>query len=329
MNGAGQRAAKYLLVKANGGMGNRMLCAITGILYGRLTGRQVVVDWRDQAYSNDGSNTFGAFFACPDAQREHILPADASIRPKVWESHLDWSVSEMLHRYDPDRHSSATIHRKYSVDVRKLEYSEDILVFWNYQHRLRALRKRLPLLDPGFAGLSIHGVIRKVLLESMRLSGTVRQRLDEFKAAHWPETVIGLHIRYSDRRTELARYERCLKRVLRQRPDAHVFLATDNRGVHDHYLKQYENVFSTPKWYPDGMESMHQNTQCQDRVANGIEALVDMYLLAQCDFLIFPSVSTFSLISAILSDAPRDHIMDLDRFNVTVRAKRAIRELIW
>jgi hypothetical protein len=326
---AAEDEGKYLVVKANGGMGNRMLCAITGILYGRLTGRKVVVDWRDQAYSNDGANAFFAFFSCPDVYPESILPAGASIWPKVWEGHLGLSVSDMLHRYDPDKHSSVTIHRKYSVDVRRLDYPEDIVVFWNYQHRLGALQKRLHLLDPGFAGLGINGVIRKVLVQTMSLSDTVRQRIEEFKAAHWPKTVIGVHIRYSDRKTELARYERCLDRLLRGHPGTHIFLATDNKDVYGDYVKRYDRVFSTPKWYPDGMESMHQNTQCGDRVANGIEALVDMYLLAACDFLIFPSVSTFSLISAILSDAPADRIMDIDRFNLQVRAKRWLRELIW
>jgi hypothetical protein len=329
LNAVSENADKYLVVKPNGGMGNRMLCAITGILYGRLTGRQTIIDWRDQAYSSDGSNTFGLFFQCLGVHPETILPAGASIRPKVWEGHLDWSVSDMLHRYDPDKHSSVTIHRKYSIDVRRLDYPETIIVFWNYQDRLRALRKHLHVLDPGFAGLSTYAVVRKVLTETMRLNDTVRRKVEEFKATHWPGTVIGLHIRHSDRRTELAKYERCLHHVLRRHPDAHIFLATDNSQVQQDYARRYENLFSTPKWYPDGMDSMHQNAQCCDRAANGIEALIDMYLLAQCDFLIFPSVSTFSLISAILSDAPADHIMDIDRFNLRVRVKRVMRELIW
>ena len=320
---------KYLVVKANGGMGNRMLCATTGILYGRLTGRRVIVDWRDQAYSNDGSNTFSRLFKCSDVCSETILPADASIYPRVWEGHLDWSVSEMLHRYDPDKHSSVTIHRKYSIDVRTLDYPERIVVFWNYLHRLRGLRKRLHRVDPDFAGLGIDGIIRKVLLEIMLVGDDVRQRIDEFKASHWPAQVIGLHIRHSDRQTDLSKYERPLGRLLEQYPDAHIFLATDNKGVQEDYCRRYENVFFTPKWFPEGMESMHQNTQCSDRVANGIEALVDMYLLAECDFLIFPGVSTFSLISAILSKASANRIVDIDRFNLRVRLKRMVRELIW
>ena len=63
---------RYLIIKAKGGMGNRMLCAVTGILYGQLTGRCTVVDWRDVSYSNDGGNTFSQFFDCPNVYPETI-----------------------------------------------------------------------------------------------------------------------------------------------------------------------------------------------------------------------------------------------------------------
>jgi len=56
--------------------------------------------------------------------------------------------------------------------------------------------------------------------------------------------------------------------------------------------------------------------------------LVDMYLLAECDCLIYSGYSTFSLISRILSDAQPENIVDIDRFNVKVRLKKIIRELV-
>lgn len=43
MNSLDKTGDKYLVVKAKGGMGNRMLCAITGILYGQITSRLTVL----------------------------------------------------------------------------------------------------------------------------------------------------------------------------------------------------------------------------------------------------------------------------------------------
>jgi len=329
MNLHDKTGAKYLIVKAKGGMGNRMLCAVTGILYGQLTGRLTVIDWRDAAYSNDGSNTFSRFFDSPQVLSEKILPKNASICPEIWAGQLHKSMSTMISEQDPNKHSSIWIHRKYSVDVRKLEYDEDILVFWYYTGRVRALKAHLRNSDIGFAGLDSGGIIRKVLLEQMKLSDGVRRRIDDFKSTiGWPGKVIGVHIRYTDMRTNLAGYERALRRFLQREPNAHIFLATDNKQISMEYHERYKNVFSTPKWFPDNFSTMHQSSVCPDRVFNGMEALMDMYLLASCDYLIYPGRSTFSWISRILSDIPSERIVDIDRFNLKVRLKRLIRESV-
>ncbi len=319
---------KYLVVKAKGGMGNRMLCAVTGIIYGQITGRKTIIDWRDKSYSNDGSNTFLSLFSCPGIHSETIFPNEATIQPNIWDGNLHKSMSQMLHEYDPNKHSSITIHRKYSIDVSKLDYDEDIVVFWYYTGRIKALKKHLSNGQAGFAGLDTNGIIRKVLTEQMTLHKDIRRRIEEFKAKHWSEKVIGVHIRYTDRLTDLAKYEKYLGRFLKRYPDAHIFVATDNQMVNKEYQSRFKNVFSIHKWYPEGTTSMHQNDSCPDKITNGIEALVDMYLLAQCDCLIYSGYSTFSLISKILSDAQPENIVDIDRFNVKVRSKKMIRELL-
>ena len=328
MNHIGANNNKYLVVKAKGGMGNRMLCAVTGIIYGQLTGRKTIIDWRDGAYSNDGSNTFAKFFSCSSVYPETILPEGATVRPQIWTNRLDKSMSNLIQTYDPNKHGSVLIHRKYSIDVRDLEYAEDILVFWYYKGRIRFLRKHLSNPEYGFDGLTRPQIIRKVLAEEMKVTDEVRQRLDDYKSANWPDKVIGVHVRHTDRKTNLAKYEKHLCRFIKRYPDAHIFLTTDNQQVNKEYRSRFKNVFSTSKWFPNGMLSMHQNMNCPDKIANGIEALVDMHLLAQCDCLIYSGYSTFSQISHILSDAPPENIIDIDRFNVKVRSKKLIRELV-
>jgi hypothetical protein len=320
---------KYLVVKAKGGMGNRMMCAVTGILYGQLTGRLTVIDWRDAAYSNDGSNTFSRFFNAPQVMPEIILPNNASVYPHIWTGQLDKSMSTMLSENDPDKHRSILIHRKYSIDVRIPDYAEDIVVFWYYMGRVRALKTNLQSSCNGFTGLSIDAIIRKVLIEQMKPSDGIRRRIDDFKSTIcWPGKVIGVHIRYTDMQTNLSHYERALKRLLRREPNAHIFLATDNKQISTEYHERYKNVFSTSKWFPGELSPVHQNPSCPDKVLNGIEALVDMYLLADCDYLIYPGASTFSRIARLLSKIPNENVIDIQRFNPRVQLKRLIREWI-
>jgi len=310
-------------------MGNRMLCAVTGILYGQLTGRKTIIDWRDESYSNDGSNTFPLFFNAPQVFPETILPEEGAVRPKIWTNQLHQSMSFMITRYHPNKHSSIFIHRKYSVEVRKLDYIEDIVVFWYYTGRINALKPFLQNSDNGFAGLDNKGIVRKVLLEKMRPCEEVRRRIETFKSSlPRSEKVIGLHIRFTDMKTNLAHYDRSLKRFLQREPGAHIFISTDNKKISEEYHKRYSNVFSTPKWFPGDSSAMHQNAACSDRVVNGMEALVDMYLLAECDYLIYSGASTFSRIACLLSNMPAENIVDIDRLNPKVRLKRFIRELV-
>jgi hypothetical protein len=177
--------------------------------------------------------------------------------------------------------------------------------------------------------LDIGGIIRKVLLEQMKLCDEVRQRIDDFKSAmDWHEKVIGLHIRYTDMKTNLTHYDRALRRFLQREPNAHIFLATDNKQINQQYHDRYKNIFSTSKWYPDDLSPMHRSSSCSDKVLNGIEALVDMYLLADCDYLIYPGGSTFSQAARLLSKMPSENVVDIERFNPRVRLKRWIRELV-
>jgi hypothetical protein len=322
------RCDKYLVVKAKGGMGNRMLCAITGILYGELTGRLTIVDWSDETYSNDGSNSFSKFFSCSQTHPKSILPSNGDIFPAIWRNNLNRSISKMVRSKDPKTHDSIVLHRKFSVDVRKLDYNEEIVVFWNYMHRIRFLKRHFNHSNNGLAGLNTDEIIRKVLLEQMKLNEDINQRINDFMTENWSEKVIGIHIRYSDRKTDLAKYEKNLNRFLKESPEAKIFLCTDSQDIVDDYSKRYKNVFCTPKWYPEGDASMHQNTTCPDRETNGIEALVDMYLLAKCDYLIYSGVSTFSRISKLLSNTPGQRIVNIDRFNPRIILKNIIRELV-
>ena len=328
IDGSSTNRDKYLVIKAKGGMGNRMLCAVTGIIYGQITGRKTIVDWRDGSYSNDGLNVFDRFFTCPAVYSETVLPEDATVCPALWKNQLNKSMSKMLHEYDPNKHKSILIHRKYSIDVSKVDYDEDIIVFWYYTQRINSLRKSLGKTVNGFAGLSTAQIIRKVLREQMILNDESRRKIADFKAENWKKPVIGVHIRHTDMKTNLAQYEKPLREFTESAPDASIFLATDNRQVSEDYKKRFQRVFSVPKWFPDKASSMHQNPGCPDKVSNGIEALVDMYLLADCDYLIYPGGSTFSWIAQLLSDIPQKRVVDIERFNPKVRLKRWIRELV-
>lgn len=315
------------IVKAKGGMGNRLLCAASGILWSRAAGREPFVDWRDKAYSRSGENSFLHFFDNATVLREPPAETD-DVHPPVWRGHLDMSVSEMFHAYDPDKHSSFTIHKKYSIDPSRAEYPQSLVVFWYYMGRFASIAPLARARLPGHAGLSVEEIARKALREELPLRQEIRERIERFARDHWAERVIGVHVRHTDQTTNLGKLERAAEAHRRRMPDAAIFLATDNRQVEESYRRKFGRVITTPKWFPPEGATMHQSEHCADPVENGVEALVDMYLLARCDALVYASRSTFSEISRLVSDIPPNRVTDIDRHNPKVVGLRLARRVI-
>lgn len=52
------------------------------------------------------------------------------------------------------------------------------------------------------------------------------------------------------------------------------------------FEENYPGVITTPHWYPTPGLPMHGSQECPDRIEHGVETLADLYLLAECDYLI-------------------------------------------
>jgi hypothetical protein len=299
-----------------------MLAAVTGDLYAAVSGRKLVVDWSDYTYSNDKSNVFPKLFhrsggveALPDLH-------DRSVDPPIWIERLDLEVSDLIEATDPADHNAVAGWRKYSTDLTRLDQPERVLVFWSYTEHIRLIRRHFAGPWKDWSRLSDDAIVAKVLRDRLLLSAAIRAQVDAFKEKHFGGETIGVHVRYMDRRTSIADFLKRLDRVTSARPEAAIFLATDNKRAELTIRDRYRRVIASPKWFPEGGVSMHQNSECPDRLTNAVEALVDMYLLAECDWLIFPGSSTFSRIASLVGTMPRSQVIDIERFNPRVRAKR-------
>lgn len=100
---------------------------------------------------------------------------------------------------------------------------------------------------------------------------------------------------------------------MRDNPGAKIFLATDNKEVLDFYREKYPDIICRDKLYPnDKNKALHQTNELSDKFGMGVDALVEMYLLSECDYLIYSSRSSFSYISHLLSDIPESNVIDTE-----------------
>lgn len=299
---------KYLLIKGISGLGNRISCALGGILYARLSGRTLVVDWSDPLYSSGGDNVFHRFFKSPSCSPTDDIPATDSVYPAIWRDHLHESVRRIAnkHGYNPD-----DIMRELSLDLSKLDYQEDLLILVRYGAQIDRLRPNFPGSFQELAKMSDRAILAKLLREALILQPEIRERVDEFKRSRFDARTVGVHVRYSDYRVRIMAIIKQLNALLGRERDLQIFLATDNIEIKKMFESNYPRVITTPHWYADPGWSIHNNRQSPDRTELAIEALIDLYLLAECNHLIFDASSSFSRLASLLSLAPADNNIDV------------------
>ena len=204
---------------------------------------------------------------------------------------------------------------------------------WSYVEQVDALRKHFNGEFKELRRTSTKAILMQLLREDLILHPSIRARVDHFKANRFNQKTVGVHVRYTDEyhrvkclKTRLPSIRKKLNALLKREPEIQVVLATDNVEIKEIFQEVYPNVITTQKWYPASGSSMHKNPECPDRVENGIDALVDMYLLAQCDYLILDGNSSFSYLASLLTDAPSSRIFNVQRGRWQ---PQPVRYLIW
>lgn len=318
--------SKYLLVKGRAGMGNRVFSLLTAVLYARLTRRRLLVDWSDPTYSSDGSNVVHQLFVSKLFDPSDQIPDTHSVRPQIWRGHLRESAVAMAKTHEPGLTGDPLAWRRLSVGLSKLDYQEDVLVMWTYCPLIDQMRRHFHGEFRGLRKLGTETILRSLMHDSVELHPAIRERVDGLKRS-WPaKPMIGAHVRHTDRRTSHQAVRRKVDELCAQHPGAPIFLATDNHAVEDLFARTYPGLLTAPKWYPSGRQALHQNVECLDRAANGIEALTDLYLLAGCDYLVLDTSSSFSSVASILTAAERSNIYDIRRWGLL---PQPLRYLLW
>ncbi len=301
---------KYLLVKGKSGLGNRILFLLSALLYARLAGRSLLVDWSDPTYSGSGADIFPMLFDCPSVQPPSSLPATDSVHPSIWRRQLNRSALDMARQYRPGLEYDPDIWREFSADLSRLDYPEDILVAWCYFDQIHCFRRHLTGRYADWRRAPVKTILKTLLREELAPQAAVRDRIERFKSEHFRSGMVGVHVRYTDKRTRLRALRRRLDRLLMRSPGLRIFLTTDSAFIKAEFQTAYPGICMTPKRYPADATPMHRADH-PDRPELAIEALVDMYLLAACDYLILDERSSFSYVAGLLTDAPDANVFNL------------------
>jgi hypothetical protein len=303
---------KILLVKGTSGLGDRIKYLSTGLFYAHLTGRRLIVDWSDHYFSNDGTNVFHRFFQCSLSNPADEIPLTDYVSPSIWQGHLHESAPDMRRRYG--RINDRQAWRKLSSDLRRVDYQEDVLVMCGHTLPINLLRSQVEGPFKEFAQASKEAIQRKLLREDLRLHPQIREKVDQFKDHNFRANTVGVHVRYTDYRIHVGSVLKRLDGLLEQEPDIRIFLATDNLQIKRLFEDLYRGVITRPHLYAStpGLP-IHIGDNRPDPTESGIAALVDLYLLAECNYLIIDTSSSFSYLAALISKTTPANIFDVKR----------------
>jgi len=318
---------RILLVKGAAGLGNRMQCVATALVYARLTSRRMIIDWRDPMYSDDGRNVFGRYFARPDSgSLADLKDSSLSVAPGIWSGNLDEPVMEFMRRIGTASPLDPATWRPYTIDPRRLDYREAVAVFWSPFDLIDDIRKHFSGELAPWRRKTRRDILRGIFREEFIPVASVTERVESFRAAEFRTPVIGIHVRFTDRRCRLPAIVRRLSKLLKRHPGATIFLATDNLEVERRFQSEFANVKAIPKWFSPVGGTIHRSRLAVGRTENGIAALTDLYLLSECDYLIIDEHSSFGLVAAWLSNIPWSRIYNVQLIRVL---PLRIRRLAW
>ncbi|WP_309399508.1 hypothetical protein [Cerasicoccus maritimus] len=306
---------RYVVLKGSNaaGLGDRLLALCSALAYAKLTGRTLVIDWRDGLYGQVGQDAFSSALRLVNVKHSVEIPKGITIAPPLWRDKLDFTFSELVSHYEPqhpwDRNAAHTL---YSIDQGNLDYQEDIVVIWDYEQfdkMVPALRKHLRR-----PCATIYELRNQLLREHLRPTPPLQNRID--RAIHEIQTpAIGLHVRATQegmsRYVDVAIFEHFLEALSQRRAYASIFLASDNIEIVER-LQQNFSVTTTQKWYPAAWEPMHLSDKRPDKTENLLEAMTDIYLLASCQTILYSLCSSFGHAASLLSECSEDEVYLLE-----------------
>ena len=186
-------------------------------------------------------------------------------------------------------------------------------MFWAFHQKLDLLRNHFPSAFEGFTQVSTEVMLSKLLQKDLILHPQIQARVNQFKHNNFVRKIVGVHVRYTDHRVRLWAITQRLRMLLKYEPELQIFLSTDNIQIKKMFQQSYPNLQTAPHRYSIPGMYLHGDENASNRMEDGIEALVDLYLLAECDYLLIDTSSSFSYIAKLLARTPQSNIFDLKR----------------
>ncbi len=310
-----------LLIKAKGGLGNRMLALLPPLAWASHHKVGVFIDWRDGMYERRGEDAFFKLFDLKgvDLVEREDLDAAETVAPEIWKGRIDATVFgiakevDPLHRDNPPLNKSKIMHRKLAVDLAD-EPVQGVNIHCAYQDiwRGRAFAKKaLGVADAAGRMDFLRTCFDRFILPKQKITSAVEQFVE---VESLDRVSIGVHFRNTDRSGQATMHFAAIDRILRRDPDPVVFLATDSEEGLEAFKDRYGDMIRIlPKQFGDGGRPIHSSGTDEEKSSRAIEAIRDLWMLRSTDHLIYQGESTFGQLAQAMRSVPHETVFNVSR----------------
>lgn len=298
---------RKVISRRNAGFGDNLFAAAHAWYYAKETNRSLEVSWAPSMYLDDKSvNAFGFFFDFPDTiegvpiiAKEKIGSFARLVRSLPLEPgnlFIPAVLAEVSKRVLKGKSP------KYFDQIagRRAEWVMDVI------KNGKEVNKKTLRLNGCYGFLNEE---TKPFFKEIKLKPAYQKKVDDFTEINFKgKKVIGVHIRYYDKslpknnhtqywlepEESLKIINANLKKIVDEFDDPNyiIFLATDNKMVHDSIRSEFDQVVTFEKNFDIVQKGMHLHLP----IESAFNGLVEMFLLAKSDVLYRfpPSGSWFS-----------------------------------
>jgi hypothetical protein len=272
---------RHLISACNAGLCNRLLVAAGCLRLAKKLNRKFVLWWPVNGEDGVGC-TFNELFVNTDL---HIFD----------ETDVHWLLDccHTLKVYNNDEFNKIKLDDPEQILLMRLYY-------WPYFYNEAILTSR------------VHVDAAKELRAVLAGFKPVDEVMDRVRALQLPHGIIGVHVRRQA--PFVSSTDQKFFMSLDQRFDKHrqpFYLATDYQPVEAAFKQRYGNlVITQPKkvWVDRNPNNASQARCSREGM---IEALIDLYALAQCRYVVGTQRSTFSHVAAMLAGDPNETLVEV------------------
>lgn len=314
---------RSIVLKSTGfsGLGDLLLALRRAIMAAQATERSLIVDWRDTPYSRGEISLFDELFILSGVQQSSVQSlenAQGTVFPPAWQGRLNQSFRQVYSDHCDQDWNRALAVKNLDAGITCLKSNAEWVVLWDH----------IDPPSPSHASSWHVDVNRSPLATLLRPSQRIEETIKSFRQKSFALSMIGAHVRLGSDAIQAGKSVSCehfyaqIDQLRSLHPSAGVFLASDNQDVVASFLDRYPDVVIRSKWLPEPGKAVHlAEGVSASGVAIAEDALVDLYLLASCHWIIHPSQSSFSIAAARCSGLSSTQIYPLSQSSSSVSTR--------